>query len=127
MRVTILIYIHKTRISLVDLCPKNKGIVIPSILEDLGLSAALEWVIDNVIKHDNIDSSVNIEKIDYVFSKEDLPPCGLPPAAVALRGVTPFVDFFEIISEFRRSWGIAAGAEIVVGCADRVLLVGAQR
>lgn len=43
----------------------------PSILEDLGLWSALQWVIDNFIKHDNIKSSVNIEKIEHVFSQED--------------------------------------------------------
>jgi PAS domain S-box-containing protein len=43
----------------------------PSILEDLGLRAALQWMIDNFTKHYNIKSSVDMAKIDSFFSQEE--------------------------------------------------------
>ena len=42
----------------------------PSILEDLGLSAALRWLTDDVCRHYNIEFSVEIEDVDGLFSKE---------------------------------------------------------
>ena len=42
----------------------------PSILEDLGLSAALRWVIDDVSRHYNIETSVEMEDIKDLFSQE---------------------------------------------------------
>jgi PAS domain S-box-containing protein len=42
----------------------------PSILEDLGLSAALRWVIDDVSRHYNFETSVEMEDIKDLFSQE---------------------------------------------------------
>jgi PAS domain S-box-containing protein len=42
----------------------------PSILEDLGLTAALRWLIDTFIKNDSIKVSVNIADIDNFFSQD---------------------------------------------------------
>ena len=42
----------------------------PSILEDLGLSAALRWLTDDVCRHYNIEFSVEIQDVDDLFSKE---------------------------------------------------------
>ena len=42
----------------------------PSILEDLGLTAALRWLIDNFIKNDSIQVSLDIPDIDDLFSQD---------------------------------------------------------
>ena len=42
----------------------------PSILEDLGLSAAIEWLISDFAKHYNISTSYDTENIDDFFSHE---------------------------------------------------------
>ncbi|MBW2544141.1 MAG: PAS domain S-box protein [Deltaproteobacteria bacterium] len=42
----------------------------PSILEDIGLSAAIQRLIDDFIKYYNIDADIDIEKIDEFFSSE---------------------------------------------------------
>lgn len=42
----------------------------PSILEDLGLSAALGWLFDNFRKQQNIETSIKMENIDSLFSQE---------------------------------------------------------
>jgi signal transduction histidine kinase len=42
----------------------------PSILEDLGLSAAIEWLISDFAKHYNISTSYDAENIDDFFSDE---------------------------------------------------------
>jgi len=40
----------------------------PSILEDLGLPAALKWLIDEVTKHDHIRCTIDMEDIHHLFS-----------------------------------------------------------
>ena len=42
----------------------------PAILEDLGLSAALEWLIENFNKQHSIQTRVKIVDINPLFSKE---------------------------------------------------------
>ena len=42
----------------------------PSILEDLGLSAAIRWLVDAFTKHCNIESSLDMMEMDDLFSKE---------------------------------------------------------
>jgi signal transduction histidine kinase len=42
----------------------------PAILEDLGLSAALKWLIKNFGKQHSIRTSVEIVNIDHLFSQE---------------------------------------------------------
>jgi len=42
----------------------------PSILEDLGLTAALRWLLQDFAKHSNINTSVEIPDIDKRFSKD---------------------------------------------------------
>ena len=42
----------------------------PSILEDLGLSAAIKWLVDSFTKHCNIGSSFEIMGLDNLFSQE---------------------------------------------------------
>jgi signal transduction histidine kinase len=42
----------------------------PSILEDLGLSAAIEWLISDFARHYNISTSCDTENIDDFFSHE---------------------------------------------------------
>jgi len=42
----------------------------PSILDNLGLSAALEWLIDRFTRHYNIKVSIDLEEIDHLFSPE---------------------------------------------------------
>jgi PAS domain S-box-containing protein len=42
----------------------------PSILEDLGLSAALRWVIDDVSRHHGVETSVEMDDIKHLFSQE---------------------------------------------------------
>ena len=41
-----------------------------SILEDLGLSAALRWLAEDFEKHSNVNVSIDIAKIDNLFSRE---------------------------------------------------------
>jgi signal transduction histidine kinase len=41
-----------------------------SILEDMGLCAALKWLAEDFEKHSNIDVSLDIEKIDNLFLRE---------------------------------------------------------
>lgn len=41
-----------------------------SILEDLGLSAALRWLAEDFEKHSNVNVSLDIAKIDNLFSRE---------------------------------------------------------
>lgn len=43
----------------------------PSILEDLGFSAALGWMIQNFEKQYSIQTIVNMENIDDLFSRQD--------------------------------------------------------
>ncbi len=42
----------------------------PSILEDLGLSAAIRWLVETFTKHNNIESSLEMTEIDDLFSQE---------------------------------------------------------
>jgi signal transduction histidine kinase len=42
----------------------------PFILEDLGLSAALQWLINNLAKNYNIEASIDVTPIDHLFSQE---------------------------------------------------------
>ncbi len=42
----------------------------PSILEDLGLSAALEWLVADFARHHNLALSYTAENIDHFFSPE---------------------------------------------------------
>jgi PAS domain S-box-containing protein len=42
----------------------------PSIMEDLGLSAAIRWLIETFTKHSNIESSVDMTEIDNLFSQD---------------------------------------------------------
>ena len=42
----------------------------PSILEDLGLSAALKWLIENFKKQYRIQTSLSVDNIDHLFSQE---------------------------------------------------------
>jgi PAS domain S-box-containing protein len=42
----------------------------PSILEDLGLSAALQWLIEGFVKHYDIDISMDMTEIDNLFFQE---------------------------------------------------------
>jgi signal transduction histidine kinase len=42
----------------------------PLLLEDLGLSAALRWLINNLAKNYNIKTLVDIPSIDHLFPKE---------------------------------------------------------
>ncbi len=44
----------------------------PSILEDLGLSAALEWLVSDFARHHNLSLSYAAENIDDFFSHEHL-------------------------------------------------------
>ncbi|MDI7259548.1 MAG: PAS domain S-box protein [Thermodesulfobacteriota bacterium] len=43
----------------------------PSILEDLGLSAAIRWLIGGFVKHYDIEISMDMAEIDNLFSKEE--------------------------------------------------------
>jgi len=42
----------------------------PSILEDLGLSAAIRWLVETFMKHSNIESSLEMTDINNLFSYE---------------------------------------------------------
>ncbi len=42
----------------------------PAILEDLGLSAALQWLADNYAERHSIQMSVDIDNIDHLLSQE---------------------------------------------------------
>jgi PAS domain S-box-containing protein len=42
----------------------------PSILEDLGLTAALQWLVNNFLKKDPVKVAVSIADIDNLFPKE---------------------------------------------------------
>jgi signal transduction histidine kinase len=42
----------------------------PSILEDLGLSAALHWLINNLMKNYLIEISLDVEDINHLFSQD---------------------------------------------------------
>jgi signal transduction histidine kinase len=42
----------------------------PSILEDIGLSSALEWLIESVGREYSLEASFDIDEIDNLFSKE---------------------------------------------------------
>jgi signal transduction histidine kinase len=42
----------------------------PLLLEDLGLSAALQWLINNLAKNYNIQASMDIPSIDHLFPQE---------------------------------------------------------
>ena len=42
----------------------------PSILEDLGLSAALRWLIEDFARQHSIEASLGIGNIDHLFSQE---------------------------------------------------------
>jgi PAS domain S-box-containing protein len=42
----------------------------PSILEDLGLSAAIRWLVDSFIKHSDIGCSLEMIEMDDLFSQE---------------------------------------------------------
>jgi signal transduction histidine kinase len=42
----------------------------PSMLEDLGLSAAIRWLVEASAKHCDIESSLDITEIDDLFSDE---------------------------------------------------------
>jgi signal transduction histidine kinase len=42
----------------------------PSILEDLGLSAAIRWLVDAFTKHSNIGCSLDMMEMENLFSQE---------------------------------------------------------
>jgi len=42
----------------------------PSILEDLGLTAALRWLINNFIKNNEMQITFNITEIDHLFTRD---------------------------------------------------------
>ena len=42
----------------------------PSILDDLGLTAAIQWLVDATSKNSNIASSLDIRDLDHLFSQE---------------------------------------------------------
>ena len=42
----------------------------PSILEDVGLSAAIRWLVSNFNKNNNINITLDITDIDHFFSQE---------------------------------------------------------
>jgi signal transduction histidine kinase len=42
----------------------------PAILEDLGLTAALQWLVNNFLKNDSVNVSVNIADIDNFFPED---------------------------------------------------------
>jgi PAS domain S-box-containing protein len=42
----------------------------PSILEDLGLTAAIRWLVESFTKHNNIESLLDMTEIDNLFSHE---------------------------------------------------------
>ena len=42
----------------------------PSILEDLGLAAAIQWLVDASTEHCNIESSVDVTDMENLFSEE---------------------------------------------------------
>ena len=44
--------------------------LMPSILEDLGLFASLQWLVENFSKQHAIDVSLDMEDIDHLFSRE---------------------------------------------------------
>jgi signal transduction histidine kinase len=43
----------------------------PSILENLGLSAAIRWLVDAFCKHTRIECSLDLTEIENVFSEEE--------------------------------------------------------
>lgn len=43
----------------------------PAILEDLGLTPALNWLVNNFIKYHSINVAINVENVDHLFSKSD--------------------------------------------------------
>jgi len=42
----------------------------PSILEDLGLTAALRWLVEEFLEYHEVESSVEISEIDHLFPRE---------------------------------------------------------
>jgi PAS domain S-box-containing protein len=44
--------------------------LMPSILEDLGLFASLQWLVENFSKQYGIDITLDLEDIDHLFSRE---------------------------------------------------------
>jgi signal transduction histidine kinase len=42
----------------------------PSILDDLGLTAAIQWLVDATSKNSNISSSLDMREVDHLFSHE---------------------------------------------------------
>jgi signal transduction histidine kinase len=44
--------------------------LMPSILEDLGLFASLQWLVENFSKQHTIDITLDMEDIDHLFSRE---------------------------------------------------------
>lgn len=44
--------------------------LMPSILEDLGLFASLQWLVENFSKQHDIDITLDMEDIDHLFSRE---------------------------------------------------------
>ncbi|UCF93133.1 MAG: PAS domain S-box protein [Desulfobacterales bacterium] len=43
----------------------------PSILEDIGLTPALGWLIDNFVRHYGIKAAPRIENVDHLLSRDD--------------------------------------------------------
>ena len=43
----------------------------PSILEDIGLTPALRWLIDNFVKHYGIRAAIDIENVDHLLPRND--------------------------------------------------------
>jgi PAS domain S-box-containing protein len=43
----------------------------PSILEDIGLTPALRWLIDNFVKHYGIKAAIDFENVDHLLSRND--------------------------------------------------------
>jgi signal transduction histidine kinase len=68
----------------------------PSILEDLGLSAAIEWLLSDFAKHYKISTSYDIENIDNFFSHE--------------HQIIIYRIFQEILSNIRKHAGASQAA-----------------
>jgi PAS domain S-box-containing protein len=44
--------------------------LMPSILEDLGLAASIQWLVENFSRQNNIQTTLDLEDIDYLFPRE---------------------------------------------------------
>jgi PAS domain S-box-containing protein len=56
---------------IVDNVRRLSMVLSPSILEDLGLSSALRWLMEETARHCEIPCSADIIEVDHLFSQED--------------------------------------------------------